>query len=85
MKTIRTGMCRPPLILCRKQQLSWKKPLFDVVLTDPKTGLVWTANTKIAELAVGASNDTAFKATYVVKQADIDNGTLENTARTEGA
>ncbi|WP_376709187.1 DUF7507 domain-containing protein [Pseudochrobactrum lubricantis] len=62
-----------------------KTPLFDVVVTDPKTGLVWTANTKIAELAVGASNDTAFKATYVVKQADIDNGTLENTARTEGA
>ena len=61
-----------------------KTPLFDVVVTDPKTGLVWTTNTKIAELAVGASNDTAFKATYVVKQADIDNGTLENTARTEG-
>ncbi len=61
-----------------------KTPLFDVVVTDPKTGLVWTANTKIAELAVGASNDTAFKATYVVKQTDIDNGTLENTARTEG-
>ena len=61
-----------------------KTPLFNVVVTDPKTGLVWTANTKIAELAVGASNDTAFKATYVVKQTDIDNGTLENTARTEG-
>lgn len=61
-----------------------KTPLFDVVVTDLKTGLVWTANTKIAEFAVGASNDTAFKATYVVKQTDIDNGTLENTARTEG-
>ena len=61
-----------------------KTPLFDVIVTDPKTDLVWTANTKIDQLAVGASNDTAFKATYVVKQTDIDNGTLENTATTTG-
>ncbi|MGU3577003.1 SdrD B-like domain-containing protein [Brucellaceae bacterium C25G] len=61
-----------------------KTPLFDVVITDPMADLKWTINNTITELAVGASNDTAFKATYVVKQTDIDNGTLENTAEAEG-
>lgn len=61
-----------------------KTPLFDVAITDPMADLRWITNTTIAELPVGTSNDTAFKANYVIKQADIDSGTLENTAKAEG-
>ncbi len=60
-------------------------PLFDVVITDPMIDLVWAdKNAKIAKLDIGESDSTTFKATYVLKQSDIDQGILTNTAQTEG-
>ncbi|PWK73960.1 SdrD B-like domain-containing protein [Aminobacter sp. AP02] len=59
-------------------------PLHNVTVTDPLSGLTWVSNTPIARLNPGASNDTAFKATYALTQADIDRGTLPNTATVTG-
>lgn len=63
---------------------SGKTPLLNVTVTDPLVGLTWISNTPIARLDPGASNSTAFKATYPLTQADLDRGTLPNTATTTG-
>lgn len=61
-----------------------KTPLLNVTVADPLVGLTWISNTPIARLNPGASNSTAFQATYALTQADIDRGTLPNTATTTG-
>ena len=62
-----------------------KTPLLNVTVTDPLPGLTWAAsNTPIARLNPGQFNDTAFKATYALTQADLDRGTLPNTATVTG-
>ncbi|MGB3815128.1 MAG: SdrD B-like domain-containing protein [Shinella sp.] len=61
-----------------------KTPLLNVTVTDPLSGLNWASNTPIARLNPGESNNTAFKATYALTQADIDRGTLPNTATATG-
>jgi len=55
--------------------------LSNVVVTDP---LVTVSGGPIPTLAVGASDNTTFTGTYVITQADIDNGMVENTATTTG-
>ena len=52
--------------------------LNNVVVTDPMPGLVITGN-PIATLGVGVSNAT-IKGTYTITQADIDTGSVTNTA-----
>ncbi|WP_343808259.1 DUF7507 domain-containing protein [Paenochrobactrum glaciei] len=59
-------------------------PLFDVKIEDLLPDLVWDENTSIDRLEVGATNDTAFKAHYLLKQEDIDSGLVKNTAKTIG-
>ncbi|MCX7301088.1 MAG: hypothetical protein NTX73_12080, partial [Rhodobacterales bacterium] len=57
--------------------------LLDVVVTDPLPGLDLTGS-PISSLAPGATNSTAFTATYTLTQADIDAGTVDNTATVTG-
>lgn len=61
-----------------------KTPLVNVTVTDPMAGLVWVSNTAIGRLNPGESNNTAFVANYTLTQADIDGGTLPNTATVVG-
>ncbi|GIQ59500.1 hypothetical protein Flavo103_26360 [Flavobacterium collinsii] len=51
--------------------------LNNVIVTDPKATVT---GTPIAVLAVGQSNTTSFKGTYVLTQADINRGYVENQA-----
>ncbi|MCX7301377.1 MAG: hypothetical protein NTX73_13585, partial [Rhodobacterales bacterium] len=57
--------------------------LRNVVVTDPLPGLDLTGS-PIPSLAPGATNSTAFTATYTLTQADIDAGVLTNTATVTG-
>ncbi len=57
--------------------------LTNVTLTDPMTDLVLNGG-PIASLAPGETDSTTYSATYVLKQADIDHGSLTNTADVEG-
>ncbi|MFW0739491.1 PKD domain-containing protein [Flavobacterium sp. T12S277] len=51
--------------------------LTNVIVTDPKATVTGTA---IAVLGVGQSDTTTFKGTYVLTQADINRGYVENQA-----
>ena len=53
--------------------------LTNVIVTDPKLGVIVTGS-PIASLAPGASDSSTIKATYVLTQADFDNGTISNQA-----
>ena len=57
--------------------------LHNVTITDPMTGLNLTG-TPVSSLAPGASNTTAYSATYALTQADIDLGYVENQATVTG-
>ncbi|MGH2549217.1 MAG: DUF7507 domain-containing protein, partial [Thermomicrobiales bacterium] len=50
----------------------------DVTITDPMAGLTWVTGPLLGTLAPGAS--ASGTATYVVTQADIDAGAIENVA-----
>jgi uncharacterized repeat protein (TIGR01451 family) len=54
--------------------------LAGVTVTDPLVTVVGTP----VNLAIGATNTTAFTASYVLTQADIDRGYVDNTATTVG-
>ena len=54
--------------------------LIDVTVTDP---LVTMSGGPI-DLAVGASDSTSFTATYVITQADVDRGFVDNSATVTG-
>lgn len=53
--------------------------LVDVSIVDPKVTGITPATADI-----GANDDATFQATYVVTQADVDAGTVTNTATAEG-
>ena len=55
--------------------------LTNVLVTDPKVTVLGSA---IPSLAAGASNATAFSATYTLTEADIVAGTFTNTATVTG-
>ena len=55
--------------------------LTNVTVTDP---LITVTGTPIASLAPGASDAATFTGTYTLTQADIDAGTLTNTATATG-
>ena len=55
--------------------------LTNVTVTDP---LVAVSGGPIATLAPGAVDNTTFTATYVITQADIENGSFQNTATVTG-
>ncbi len=55
--------------------------LYNVTVTDP---LVSVTGGPLASLAPGASDTTTFTASYVVTQADIDAGKVDNTATVAG-
>jgi uncharacterized repeat protein (TIGR01451 family) len=57
--------------------------LTNVTLTDPMTDLVLNGG-PIASLAPGETDSTTYWATYELKQADIDHGSLTNTAEVVG-
>lgn len=61
-----------------------KTPLLNVTVTDPLVGLTWVDNTPIARLNPTESNNTSYTATYALTQADLDRGTLPNTATVTG-
>jgi uncharacterized repeat protein (TIGR01451 family) len=54
--------------------------LNDIAIADPKADVSGT----LATLAAGASNSTAFTATYEITQEDIDAGRIENQATVTG-
>ena len=56
-------------------------PLTNVTVTDP---LVTVIGGPLATLAAGATDNTTFTATYVITQADIDNGSFTNRATVTG-
>ena len=58
-------------------------PLENVTVTDPLPGIVLTG-TPIPLLAPGATDTTAYSASYVLTQADIDRGEVENQATVTG-
>src|SRR5690606_25409356 len=55
--------------------------LTDIIVTDPK---VTVSGGPIVSLAPEESDDSTFTAVYTIQQADIDAGTLENTATVIG-
>ncbi|HRO08156.1 MAG TPA: hypothetical protein PK047_04765, partial [Saprospiraceae bacterium] len=55
--------------------------LTNVVVTDPK---VTVAGGPISSMAPGAVDNSTFTATYVITQADINAGNVENTAEVSG-
>jgi large repetitive protein len=57
--------------------------LSNVTVADPLPGIVLTGS-PVASLAPGASNATAYSATYVLTQADVDAGKVENQATASG-
>ncbi|WP_378945362.1 SdrD B-like domain-containing protein [Mesorhizobium sp. ANAO-SY3R2] len=59
-------------------------PLINVTVADPLVGLIWVANTPIARLNPTAVDNTSYRATYALTQADIDRGSLPNTATVTG-
>lgn len=61
-----------------------KTPLLNVTVTDPLIGLTWVNNAPIARLNPGATNNTSYTATYALTQADLDRGTVPNTATVTG-
>lgn len=63
---------------------SGKSPLFDITIEDLLPDLIWDSNAQIDRLEAGESNDTAFKAHYILKQSDIENGEVKNSASTKG-
>jgi hypothetical protein len=56
--------------------------LTNVVVTDP---LITVNGGPVGSLNPGTSDQTTFTGTYVLTQADIDNGTLTNTATVTGS
>jgi uncharacterized repeat protein (TIGR01451 family) len=58
-------------------------PLTNVIVTDTMPGIVITG-TPIPTLLAGATNNTAYSATYVVTQADLDKGMVVNQATVNG-
>lgn len=61
-----------------------KTPLLNVTVTDPLIGLAWVNNTPIARLNPGVVDTTSYTATYTLTQADLDRGTVPNTATVTG-
>ncbi|WP_417255079.1 SdrD B-like domain-containing protein [Celeribacter sp.] len=60
--------------------------LTDVILADILPGIVWeTPGASIDEMAPGAVDTATFKATYVLTQADLDTGKVDNEATVTGA
>jgi Bacterial Ig domain/Cadherin-like domain len=57
--------------------------LTNVTVTDPMTGIVMMGS-PIPSLAPGATNSTAYYATYIVTQADLDKGMVINQATVSG-
>jgi uncharacterized repeat protein (TIGR01451 family) len=57
--------------------------LTNVTVTDTMPGIM-IAGTPIPSLAPGATNNTAYTATYIVTQADIDKGMVVNQATVSG-
>ena len=55
--------------------------LNNVTVTDEKVDV---QGGPLASLAVGASDNTTFSATYVLTQEDIDNGLVSNVALATG-
>ena len=53
--------------------------LTNVIVSDPKPGVL-VSGSPIASLAPGASDASTIKATYVLTQADFDNGSTSNQA-----
>ncbi|WP_328589058.1 DUF7507 domain-containing protein, partial [Cereibacter sphaeroides] len=58
--------------------------LTDVTVTDDSLADLILAGDPIPSLAPGATDATAYSATYALKQADIDRGFVENTALVTG-
>lgn len=56
--------------------------LSNVTITDPMEGLTWLDDKTIGDLAIGQT--VVLKATYTLKQSDIDNELLRNTASVSG-
>jgi uncharacterized repeat protein (TIGR01451 family) len=52
--------------------------LTDISITDPLSGLSAISPATVASLAPGAT--TSFTATYTITQADLDNGSVSNSA-----
>src|SRR5690606_17205123 len=56
--------------------------LNNVFVNDPLQGLSAITPSSVSSLAIGA--ETTFTATYIVTQADVDNGKIDNTATATG-
>ncbi len=56
-------------------------PLFNITITDP---LVDVLGGPLEILEPGAVDDTTFRATYIITQEDIDNGSFSNSATVTG-
>jgi uncharacterized repeat protein (TIGR01451 family) len=54
--------------------------LTNIIVTDPKPGVI-VSGSPILTLAPGASDSSTIKATYVLTQADFDNGSTTNQAK----
>lgn len=59
-------------------------PLLNVKVTDPMPGLQGLPDVVIPRLNPGQSDSTTFSATYELTQADLDGGTVANTAEVTG-
>jgi uncharacterized repeat protein (TIGR01451 family) len=59
-------------------------PLLDVKVTDPMVGLAGLPDTVIARLDPDAVDNTTFTAHYILTQADLDRGSVDNTASVVG-
>ena len=61
-----------------------KIALINVAVTDPLVDLQGLSTGTIARLEPGAVDETTFTAYYILTQADIDNGKVDNTATVKG-
>lgn len=59
-------------------------PLINVKLTDVMVGLQGLPDISIARLNPGESDDTTYTAYYILTQQDLDNGSVDNTAKVVG-
>lgn len=59
-------------------------PLLGVTLADPLPDLVWDTTGPIARLNPGQADSTTFTAHYILTQADIEAGGVDNTATASG-